>query len=203
MVFTKDGDKTVKDVMSEFGLTQPQAKFRLKKLNLPYINVRKAHDVSEYTLFIVDYIKNNNKTIVEIMDTFNISENKTRYLINKYGLTFSKENHRHSLRNSQIIELLKEDVKTYVEIGEIFGITKQRVRELAYKNGYKRHEIRRIKYTKIAKEISSDIESGMVYSDIRKKYTYKVISNVCNRGLLSNVNYYAFKKSKNKRLSYD
>tara|TARA_R110000851_G_scaffold248445_2_gene400961 strand:+ start:481 stop:1470 length:990 start_codon:yes stop_codon:yes gene_type:complete len=186
-IFAKNGDKTVKDVMDEYDLNPAQAKSRLKKLNLEYINIRKPQKIKESHLIIIGFIKKEKRTILEIMDKFNISDSRTRYIIKKYGLTYNKLTNKEFLRNEQILKLLVEDDKTYEEIGNIYGISKQRIRQLAYKSNFKRYAIRKVKYTEIAKEILLDIKLGMLYSEIREKYTYAVIRNVCSRGLLSNL----------------
>ena len=69
-IFAKNGDKTVKDVMVEYDLNQVQAKSRLKKLNLPYSNIRKPHKIKESHLIIIDFIKKEKRTMLEIMDEF-------------------------------------------------------------------------------------------------------------------------------------
>lgn len=83
--------------------------------------------------------------------------------------TMTKE---ERLEREKVIKKLLDDGVTYKVIGEKFGITQERVRQISHRLGIKRWEISR-ENKKIAKEdMMKDIEAGLTYKEISKKYKH-------------------------------
>jgi hypothetical protein len=112
--FIKNKDKSYDDVAENFCCHKDTIKKYIEKFNLcdllkisktAPVNIRLGVDFSKFSDDFVVFVKNNNPTILEIMNNFNIEDSST---VRKYIETFNLEKYiRYNEQNISLYERLK------------------------------------------------------------------------------------------------